>query len=41
MSEDKTNLTNFKQGFRFLGYDFSGKYKGISTKSLDKLKSLS
>ncbi|KXK29146.1 MAG: hypothetical protein UZ01_02311 [Candidatus Brocadia sinica] len=41
LSEDKTKLTNFKRGFRFLGYDFSGKYKGISTKSLDKLKSLS
>jgi RNA-directed DNA polymerase len=38
LSEDKTKLTNFKRGFRFLGYDFKGKYKGISTKSLDKLK---
>lgn len=38
LSEDKTKLTNFKRGFRFLGYNFKGKYKGISTKSLDKLK---
>lgn len=38
LSEDKTKLTNFKRGFKFLGYDFKGKYKGISTKSLDKLK---
>ena len=36
--EDKTKLTNFKRGFRFLGYDFKGGYKGISMKSLDKLK---
>ena len=41
LSEDKTKLTNFKRGFRFLGYTFKGKYKGISTKSMDKLKSLS
>ncbi len=38
LSEDKTKLTNFTRGFRFLGYDFIGKYKGISGKSLDKLK---
>lgn len=38
LSEDKTKLTNFKRGFRFLGYNFKGRYKGISTKSLDKLK---
>lgn len=38
LSEDKTKLTNFKRGFRFLGYDFIGKYKGISGKSLNKLK---
>jgi len=38
LSEDKTKLTNFKRGFRFLGYDFIGRYKGISNKSLDKLK---
>lgn len=38
LSEDKTELTNFKRGFRFLGYDFTGKYKGISSKSMDKLK---
>ena len=38
LSEDKTKLTNFKRGFRFLGYTFKGKYKGISTKSMDKLK---
>ena len=38
LSEDKTKLTNFKRGFRFLGYNFSGNYKGISMKSLDKLK---
>ena len=38
LSEDKTKLTNFKRGFRFLGYDFKGKNKGISMKSLDKLK---
>nr|MQS22903.1 group II intron reverse transcriptase/maturase [Escherichia coli] len=41
LSEDKTKLTNFERGFRFLGYDSKGKYKGISTKSLNKLKSLS
>jgi group II intron reverse transcriptase/maturase len=38
LSKDKTELTNFKRGFRFLGYHFIGTYKGISTKSLDKLK---
>lgn len=38
LSEDKTKLTNFKRGFRFLGYKFNGKYKGISSKSMDKLK---
>ncbi len=38
LSEDKTKLTNFKKGFRFLGYTFKGNYKGISTKSMDKLK---
>ncbi len=38
LSEDKTELTNFKRGFRFLGFRFIGKYKGISSKSLDKLK---
>jgi hypothetical protein len=38
LSEDKTSLTNFKRGFRFLGYSFTGKYKGISHKSLGKLK---
>lgn len=38
LSEDKTKLTNFKRGFRFLGYDFIGRYKGISIKSLEKLK---
>ncbi len=38
LSEDKTKLTDFKRGFRFLGYTFKGRYKGISTKSLDKLK---
>jgi len=38
LSEDKTELTNFKQGFRFLGFKFKGKYKGISSKSMDKLK---
>ena len=38
LSEDKTKLTSFKRGFRFLGYNFNGKYKGINTKSLDKLK---
>ena len=26
------------RGFRFLGFDFKGKNKGISTKSLDKRK---
>ncbi|MBI2447081.1 MAG: group II intron reverse transcriptase/maturase [Candidatus Omnitrophica bacterium] len=40
LSEDKTKLTNFKRGFRFLGYNFIGKNKGISTKSLDKLKDI-
>ncbi|QII11984.1 hypothetical protein KsCSTR_26050 [Candidatus Kuenenia stuttgartiensis] len=39
--EYKTKLTSFKRGFRFLGYNFNGTYKGISTKSLNKLKSLS
>lgn len=38
LSEDKTKLTNFKRGFRFLGYKFNGRYKGISSKSMDKLK---
>lgn len=38
LSKDKTDLTNFKRGFRFLGYNFIGKYKGISNKSMDKLK---
>ncbi len=38
LSKDKTELTNFKRGFRFLGYHFIGTYKGISDKSLDKLK---
>jgi len=38
LSEDKTKLTNFKGGFKFLGYNFINKYKGISAKSLDKLK---
>ena len=38
LSEDKTKLTNFKRGFRFLGYNFINKYKGISAKSRDKLK---
>lgn len=38
LNEDKTKLTNFKRGFRFLGYKFNGKYKGISSKSMDKLK---
>ncbi|HJW85717.1 MAG TPA: group II intron reverse transcriptase/maturase [Candidatus Brocadiaceae bacterium] len=38
LSEDKTKLTDFKRGFRFLGYTFKGRYKGISTKSMDKLK---
>lgn len=38
LSEGKTKLTNFKRGFKFLGYDFKGRYKGISMKSRDKLK---
>ncbi|MDR4509848.1 MAG: reverse transcriptase domain-containing protein [Candidatus Brocadiaceae bacterium] len=38
LSKDKTELTNFKRGFRFLGYTFTGKYKGISNKSIEKLK---
>jgi len=38
LSEDKTELSNFKRGFRFLGYNFIGKYKGISSKSMNKLK---
>ena len=38
LSKDKTELTNFKRGFRFLGFNFSGKYKGISVKSMDKIK---
>ncbi|MDR4508440.1 MAG: hypothetical protein MRJ65_09435 [Candidatus Brocadiaceae bacterium] len=38
LNKDKTELTNFKRGFRFLGYTFTGKYKGISNKSIEKLK---
>ena len=38
LSRDKTELTNFKRGFRFLGYTFIGKYKGISAKSMVKLE---
>lgn len=38
LSEDKTKLTNFKRGFRFLGYDFTGRYKRVSRKSMEKLK---
>ncbi len=38
LSKDKTELTNFKRGFRFLGFHFIGTYKGISNKSMDKLK---
>jgi group II intron reverse transcriptase/maturase len=38
LSKDKTELTNFKRGFRFLGFHFIGTYKGISDKSMDKLK---
>jgi group II intron reverse transcriptase/maturase len=38
LSKDKTELTNFKRGFRFLGFHFIGTYKGISAKSMDKLK---
>jgi hypothetical protein len=38
LSKDKTELTNFKQGFKFLGFKFKGKYKGIRSKSMDKLK---
>ena len=38
LSEDKTELTDFRRGFRFLGFQFNGRYKGMSKKSLDKLK---
>jgi len=38
LSEDKTELTNFKRGFRFLGYKFNGTFRSISDKSFDKLK---
>jgi group II intron reverse transcriptase/maturase len=38
LSESKTELTNFKRGFRFLGYKFIGNYKGVSDKSIVKLK---
>jgi RNA-directed DNA polymerase len=38
LSESKTELTNFKRGFRFLGYKFNGTYRSISDKSFDKLK---
>jgi len=38
LSKDETKLTNFKRVFWFLGYNFIGKYKGISVKSMDKLK---
>lgn len=38
LSEDKTELSNFRRGFRFLGYKFHNRYKGISRKSIDKFK---
>jgi group II intron reverse transcriptase/maturase len=38
LSEGKTELTDFKRGFRFLGFQFIGRYKGMSQKSLGKLK---
>lgn len=38
LSKDKTELTNFRRGFKFLGYKFCGKYKVISEKSAIKLK---
>lgn len=38
LSEGKTNASNFKKGFKFLGYRFINKCKSISSKSLDKLK---
>jgi RNA-directed DNA polymerase len=38
LSESKTELTNFKRGFRFLGYKFNGTFRSISDKSFDKLK---
>ena len=38
LSEDKTKLSNFQRGFRFLGYQFIIRYKRISDKSMDKLK---
>jgi group II intron reverse transcriptase/maturase len=38
LNEDKTKLTDFKRGFRFLGYTFVNKYKVMSNKSLSKLK---
>ena len=38
LSEDKTELSNFRRGFRFLGYKFHNRYKGISRKSVDKFK---
>lgn len=38
LSKDKTKLTNYKKGFRFLSYKFINRYKAISKKSMDKLK---
>ena len=36
LSEDKTKLTDFKRGFRFLGYTFKGKYKSLTPSVKDK-----
>ena len=38
LSPNKTELTNFRRGFKFLGYKFTGRYKRISDKSLGKIK---
>ncbi len=38
LNKDKTGLANFQRGFQFLGFRFINRYKGISQKSMDKLK---
>ncbi len=38
LNKDKTELANFQRGFQFLGFRFINRYKGISQKSMDKLK---
>lgn len=38
LSEEKTTVTNFWKGFKFLGYHFHGNHLGIREKSLEKFK---